>query len=403
MSWLRGMAGALIASTIVWPVLADTVRLDYRLDLRPAPGSAHASITVVQGNGALRELSFTADDARFVDIKAKDGLTIDDGRVTWAVPKKGGTLSWSAPITNSRTDESLDARLGSRWGLFRGEDAFPSMASRALADTEASAVLHVDTPKDWSFLTALATDGDGYRVENTERRIDRPAGWMIAGDIGVRIDRIAGVRCVVAAPKGQRVRRQDTLAMLNWVMPDLVRLLPDYPSDVLLVSAEDPFWRGGLSGPASLYLHSDRPLISENGTSTLVHELFHVGLRRDGGDLDDWIVEGLAEFYSVQLLRRSGTTTASRYAKTMRSLKRYAEKAGPLRGPRSRGATTARAVLVFAALDKELQTGAGRSLDDVVRTLAMRDDAMSLDELSAIVSNLLGAPSDVLAAIQDES
>ena len=42
---------------------------------------------------------------------------------------------------------------------------------------------------------------------------------------------------------------------------------------LLIVSAGDPMWRGGLSGPSSMFLHSDRPLISENRTSTLLHEL----------------------------------------------------------------------------------------------------------------------------------
>lgn len=409
------------------PALAQGAQLFYSLDLTDKPDGARASLRIEQDSAAIRELSFTGDDARFVEFSTDgddEALQRADDRMVWRVPQNGGTLTWRAPVTHVRANDAIDAKLGERWALFRAEDVFFSVASRAAKNTEVSATLDVRLPDGWSFLSAMPHGDNGYEIEDTSRRVDRPAGWMIAGELGVRIDRIAGVRATVAAARGQNFRRQDILALLNWVMPDLVRLLPDYPAELLIVGAEDPFWRGGLSGPGSLYLHADRPLISENGTSTLVHELFHVGLRRSGGDEDDWIIEGLAEYYSVQLLRRSGTTTASRYNKTMRSLARYGEKAGDrrrrdaapkpsdessapaskhryavLRGARSRGAVTAFAVGVFAELDAEIRRASDKSLDDVVRVLSERDDDLSLDELRDVVKDVAGAPSKVLAQI----
>ena len=50
-----------------------------------------------------------------------------------------------------------------------------------------------------------------------------------------------------------------------------------------------------MSGPGSLYVHADRPMISENGTSTMLHELVHVAMGVSGSAHDDWLVEGLAE------------------------------------------------------------------------------------------------------------
>lgn len=378
---------------------APSYELEYRLDLRETPEPARVSLRVVQEQGALRSISFDADNPAFAAFRADQGLNRNDDRFTWNVPADGGTLHWEAPITHVRSGEAIDAKLGKRWALFRGEDAFMSVSSRAIKDAESSASLIVELPEQWSFITPLENSGDGYVIDDPRRKFDRPTGWMIAGDLGVRIDRIAGVRATVAAPKGHSIRRQDMLAMLNWTLPDLVRLLPEYPSEILIVSAEDPFWRGGLSGPASLYLHAQRPLISENGTSTLVHELFHVGFRRPGGQLDDWIVEGLAEYYSVALLRQSGTMTASRFAKTMRGLERWAKKADELRGPRSKGATTAKAVVLFAALDAELRRAGDASLDDVVRELAQRSGAVDFTELKAVVEKLLSGPSNVLAKV----
>ena len=44
----------------------------------------------------------------------------------------------------------------------------------------------------------------------------------------------------------------------------LSRLLPDFPDRLTVVSATGPMWRGGLSAPASLYIHADLPLISDS-------------------------------------------------------------------------------------------------------------------------------------------
>jgi hypothetical protein len=62
-------------------------------------------------------------------------------------------------------------------------------------------------------------------------------------------------------------------------------------------------WRGGLPGPASLYLHADRPLISGNSTSTLLHELVHVAQSYRAAKDEDWIVEGIAEYDTLERLR----------------------------------------------------------------------------------------------------
>ncbi|MEO0997532.1 MAG: hypothetical protein AAFX58_08435, partial [Pseudomonadota bacterium] len=244
-------------------------------------------------------------------------------------------------------------------------------------------------------------DDGRYRFDNPERRFDRPTGWMIAGKLGVRIDRIGATRVVVAAPVGEPVRRQNMLALMNWTLPRLAQLLPDFPDQLLIVAAGDPFWRGGLSGPASLYLHADRPIISENGTSTLVHELFHVGFGRRAASGDDWIIEGLAEYYSVTLLNRSGTTTDSRRDKTLAMLDRWGQEAETLRARRASGPITARAVGVFVTLDEEIRRRSKDkySLDTAVRALAAGDEPLSTEELRREVAKLIGDDPETLASL----
>ena len=96
-------------------------------------------------------------------------------------------------------------------------------------------------------------------------------------------------------------------------------------------------WRGALSGPNSIYMHSDRPLISGNHTSALVHELVHIvtGIRDEEGY--DWIPEGLAEFYAVELLRRSGGMTNGRYGKVRDFMQEWSKDVETLRAKDSTG------------------------------------------------------------------
>jgi predicted metalloprotease with PDZ domain len=157
-------------------------------------------------------------------------------------------------------------------------------------------------------------------------------------------------------------------------------------------------WRGGLSGPRSLFLHADRPLISENGTSTLTHELTHVFTRIRGADGDDWIAEGMAEFYSIELLRRAGLLSDARADRAHDWMRSYGRNVESLTSDRSSGRRTARAVQLFRALDREIRsrTRDEHSLDDVVRAL-MPAREVSREDLREQVEELTGSPSKVLA------
>ena len=374
--------------------------LEYRLDFTRVP--AEASVTVSQPEHLLRALSFADLPGRYGAVAGDGNVQRVDGRWHWQVPAAGGVLTWQVPI-NHRRGGGYDARRTDDWALFRGEDAFPAMTSRTLRGATSNARLTVKLPSDWSFVTALPRlDDEAYAVANPRRRFDRPTGWMLAGrKLGVRIETIGATTVLVAAPSGQNVRRQDMLAFMNWTLPALTRTLGQYSERLIIVSADDPFWRGGLSGPGSLYVHADRPLVSENGTSTLLHELFHVGFRRPGGADDDWIIEGLAEYYSIWLLRRSGTTTEKRFQKTLNELGRWAREANGLRGPRSRGPVTARAALLFHALNREIAavTGNKRSLDHVVRRLLGGAGPITLDELRAAAEATIGSPARTISDV----
>jgi len=368
-------------------------RLHYEVVLEPLRGTAQASVTLDQRRHLLREARFSLSGRRWTAFSGDGKIERRNDKLVWHPPETGGTLRWQV-APDHRRGEGYDARMESGWAMFRGEDAFPAAATRTLKGAVSRSTLSIDAPRGWSVVTPYRKEDGRYVIVNDERRFDRPTGWMVAGDLGVRRDTIAGVRVTVAGPVDQGVRRVDMLALLNWTLPEVVRLVPAFPDRLTLVSAGDPMWRGALSAPNSLYIHADRPLISENGTSTLLHELMHIALGRDTVRGDDWILEGLAEYYSIELLRRTGTVTPRRSRATLQDLARWGEESDGLRRRHSTGATTARAVGVFAELDREIRdrTEGGRSLDDVLARLADGDSRLDLDELRAAAEALIGAP-----------
>jgi predicted metalloprotease with PDZ domain len=157
-------------------------------------------------------------------------------------------------------------------------------------------------------------------------------------------------------------------------------------------------WRGALSAPDSFYVHADRPLISENGTSTMLHETVHVGLRLVAEPGANWIVEGLAEYYSLEILRRSGTISNERYRTAHAELETWGRKTRELCVQRSSGSNTARAVSILVATNAEIRkaTGEEANLDDVLRVLASHNGKITVDQFRDIVQEIAGRPVESL-------
>jgi len=374
-----------------------TYRISYVVEPQPAEGAVDVTLRLSQPRSLLRELTMRPDD-RISKIEADGNLVRNDTGMHWNPPESGGTMSWRVAVANRRNGDGYDAWLGVDFGLFRAEDVIPRASSRTLKGATSETWLSFQLPPTWSVVTQYFDDGGQIQIADPDRRFDQPSGWFVLGDLGVRRERIAGMRVAVAGPVDHAVRRLDTIALLNWTLPELARLLPELPPRLTIVSAGEPMWRGGLSAPQSLFLHAERPLISENATSTLLHEVIHMSLGLTSRDGYDWIVEGFAEYYSLQLLQRSGTISNARFAAAQAELSDWAKSAGHLCGPTSTGATTALAVTILDALNKEiLEKSAGESsLDDVARELWRLDEKVSLDHLNAVVEKLTGHKTDVL-------
>ncbi|MGH8655902.1 MAG: hypothetical protein ACREYE_28640 [Gammaproteobacteria bacterium] len=131
----------------------------------------------------------------------------------------------------------------------------------------------------------------------------------------------------------------------------------------------------------------------------MLHELVHVAMRIRTVPPDDWIVEGLAEFYALKIMRRSGTITKNRYAIAHQALSDWGEDVASLRQPHASGAVTAKAVGVFRALDQEIRkrTKGQHDLDDVARELASDyRKPVSLKKLREVAERIAGGSLEAL-------
>jgi hypothetical protein len=372
--------------------------ITYSVKLRPADDTARVTISIEDAR-LLSKLDFNLNPDIHSDIKANGQLDIENGRAVWVPPEKNARLSLRAKVSHKREDGEFDALLTESWAIFRGDDLVPSANVTAKKGARSRSVLEFKLPTVWPNVnTGWEEISDGiFRIDNPSRRFDRPTGWMIAGELGTRRNLVGDTHIAVSAPVEANLHRMDVLAFLNFIWPALDDAFGQTPSRLLVVGAGDPMWRGGLSASNSLFLHEERPLVSENGTSPLVHELVHMVTGIRGAPNHDWIAEGLAEFYSVELIYRAGGMTDSRRDKVFDDLSDWGDGVKSLMKKRSTGATTARATVLFDALDREIRKRSDDSkrLDDLVRPLLNQAD-VSLKDLRKIAEDLVGGKLETL-------
>ncbi|MFL6617284.1 MAG: hypothetical protein ACJ8MH_01705, partial [Povalibacter sp.] len=324
-----------------------TYETHYRAEARPAEKTIHVELKL-SGDELPRKLVFSIDPQRHRAFTSTDKLEQSGKTVTWYPHGRFSRLNYDFYVDHERSKGHFDSLITPEWALFRADKMVPRVQVTAKRKLHAHAILEFVLPPEWTAVTAYPNTTAGHwLIEDPKRRFDRPAGWILIGKLGKRSEIIAGVQTIVAAPAGNNARRQDVLAFLNWNLPHLLEVFPNFPRRLLVTSAGDPMWRGGLSGPSSLFVHADRPLVSENRTSTLLHELVHVGMGIRGDEESDWIVEGFAEYYSVETLRRSGGIGKQRYDEALRRLREWAQRTPSLFEQSSSGATTARAVIAL--------------------------------------------------------
>lgn len=394
----------------VWA--AKKVDLDYHVSLLPQSDQAEVRLTLEQGT-AVRSLDFDlGDHGYFSDFHADGQWTTAPGlnsgavRGVWKPAAGKASLTYRVQVSRLAASPSLgkpryESRMTADWALFRGEDLVPGARLDQQDGVHLQARLAFDLPTGWkSIETSWPRIGKNrFRIDNVSRLFDRPTGWMLAGNLINRRARLGDTEVTVSAPKGQGMRRMETLTLMTFVWPKLQAVFPRTPGKLLVVGVADAMGRNASAGHDSVFLNSNRPLISESGVSPLVRELVQVFGRVKARDRSDWITEGLAEYYAVELLRRAGGMSEDRYQDWQSILTRISRKVTTLRADPVDPAMTARAVLLLIALDQEIRqrTDEQKSLDDVAQGL-MRMGPVSTHDVLQVAAGVMGEPSKVLSS-----
>ena len=392
--------GLLALSSSVWA--AKKVDLDYHVRLLPQSDQAEVRLTLAQGS-AVRSLDFDlGDGSHYSDFKADGQWQLVPGkhaRGIWRPAADKSSLTYRVRISHGRKGGSLETRMTPTWALMRGDDLVPAARLDQQDGIELVSRLEFELPTGWNSVeTAWPRIGrNKFRIDNISRLFDRPTGWMLAGHLGTRRTRLGETEVTVASPQGQGMRRMDVLTLLTFIWPQVQAVYPRHPTKLLIVGASDPMWRGSLAARESIYLNSRLPLVSESGSSALVRELAQLFARINDKQRSDWISEGFAEYYAIELVRRAGGMSDERYASLHKKLAREGEKVKTLRGEQVDSAQIGRAVLLLGELDQEIRikTRNKRSLDDVLRG-AMRLESVDTREFVQLAESVIGEPSSVL-------
>jgi hypothetical protein len=360
----------------------------YTAWIEAGTSSATVRIRLTRHPEWVRWMRLSIDPARYTEFSGSGEISAQGTEVLWRPTGERPWLQYRVDLESRRDSGRFDGMVAADWALFRGDDLVPPVHLDMQDGTQSEAKLQLMLPTGWSAETPYARYASGrLKIDNPRRLFDRPTGWMLLGKLGTRRERIGNTRVAIAAPVGSGARRMDMLAFFRWTLPTLQHVFPAFPARLLVVSNGDPMWRGALSGPGSLFVHSDRPLISENATSTFIHELVHVAMRAQSRPGSDWLVEGMAEYFSLEVLHRSGAISDARFEAAHAELATWGKEAPRLDVERSSGAVTARAVGELRHIDGEIRAASGgaHSLDDVARALAAEDRPVTRERFEALV------------------
>ncbi|AZE88196.1 hypothetical protein [Pseudomonas orientalis] len=375
------------------------VDLDYHVKLLPQSDQAEVRLSLSKGS-AVRSLDFDLGrDGDYSDFKADGQWALNGRRGHWQPAADKASLTYRVRLSHAHKPGTYEARMTPAWALFRGDDLVPAARLDQQDGVELVSRLTFELPPGWNSIeTAWPRIGKNkFRIDNVSRLFDRPTGWILAGSLGSRRMRLGQTDVTVTSPKGQGMRRMDVLTLLTFVWPQVEAAFPRHPAKLLVVGASDPMRRGAYSARDSIYLNSRTPLVSEDGSSPLIREVVQAIARFNDHDTSDWISEGLAGYYAIELVRRAGGITDERYQAIQTRLTKEGKDVTSLRGEHVSGATASRAVVVLQELDREIRvkTHNKRSLDDLAQAV-MRADSVSTAQFVQLAENIIGESSVVL-------
>jgi len=379
---------------------SETFAIDYIVTISEQQPSVARVRWELSGAEEVRSLRLQFPADRISDIAGSGTVTPIEGGVLWTPGGPYAHLTYRVQINHSRGQhQRYDSYAAPTWIVTRAHDLFPRIAfdytTRPNRTPHSRARLIFRLPAGWRSVAALAATGpDTYRLTQAGVALNRPRGWFALGKLDTQHDEIAGTMLHIARTPGSSLSAPDLFHFLEATFPALKKLLAADPETVLVVSAPDPMWHGGISGDNSFFMHAERPLRTPDKTSPYLHELFHVLQPYKPGPDADWIEEGLAEFYSLELQRRAGLIDAAAYTRALGYFERFGMWNVDLTRQQDNAATNNSAPLVMYALDQRIQqaTAGKQRLDDVVAVLAKQGGTVDTASFRRAVNQVSGKP-----------
>ncbi|HEV7732934.1 MAG TPA: hypothetical protein VGR62_12255 [Candidatus Binatia bacterium] len=374
----RAVLVALLLAATAHAADRPTFSVDYVVRIASGdPGRAHIRWELA-GIDEIARFRLVFRDGRAADVQGTGRLDWQGRTLEWTPGGPYAHLEYTITIDKHRPTGGprYDSHAEPTWVATRARHLFPQINVHFRPGAEAArarARLLFRLPKGWkSVATGELIGSHAFVVEEPGKRLARPRGWFLLGDVDTTTRRIAGMEITVAAAPGSGLDVPRLFRFYEQTIPLLAPLLGSPPARLLVVSAPDPMWRGGISGEGSFYVNGRIAVRSRDRTSTYLHELIHVWQPfRPEGD-GRWISEGLAEYYSLVIQRRAGMLSAAGFARGIELFARHGRWDIDLSRTHDAAALNNSAPLVLHWLDTEIAraTDGAKSLDDAVRRLA---------------------------------
>lgn len=399
------------------PVNSPNYSINYKVHVTKSDPLLPRVEIQLKGADEIVDMTSLLQEGRYLQFRGDGKITQIGSDIVWRPMGLHASLSYRVVVPHERKSGVYDSYGKKDWVITRTADLFPRKRVQFRKPGKSLTTVTFDLPTGWSAVSEMPKIGENsFRAfESGDYEYDRPTGWLLYGKIVSRKVSAREAQITIAYPYDfiktsksldeQRVLRREKY--LKWfdkklthmqeiyskVIPLMADFLPEYAKEFLVIVGKDPMWRGGLSGENSLYLNRGVPNITKDHTSTLVHEYFHVsdGFIKDKLDAE-WLVEGLAEFYSLRLLYDAKINTKKDFHAGIVTLKEAGQWGKNLTKSKNQKVLYKNAPVILFVLDEMLRekTGGVKSLNDVMPLLSEESRAINTATFQSKVEKVYG-------------
>jgi hypothetical protein len=361
----------------------------------------------LRGANEVKMVTFILERGRYRYFNGNGQITQLGSDVIWTPGHLNASLEYEVILPHERKKDVYDSFGKKDWFITRTNDLFAYKKFAFRRSSKSLTTVSFDLPSGWEVETEMLPFGQQtYRTQSFPgHRYEWPTGWIIFGRIERTIAKADDVVITIAYPKAflentSRIAKSGHILPLSpaerfsqkmaqaqeiyeKVIPLMKKFLPQYARRFLVIYGEKPMWMGGLSGENSLFINRRISNLSKDYSSTLVHEFFHVcqGFKKNKKD-GEWLVEGLAEYFSLLLLEEAGITTPQQFRAGIESYKKNGQWNVNLTKSFKKAVLYENAPLIFFTLDEMIKekTQGQKSLKNVMAALALETDAVGTKE-----------------------